>query len=524
MARPIKDIPYLGPSSGIHVFPGELAATYLLFSTSPVNPGDPIKLIWNLSSLKGTNIFPGTVSAVLYLDLYNAKLYESEDIVMVAAEFTNTTNDQTAIILPPIEPLSNQLYQIGNQTLRLEVTSKETGQVFVARGDLVVQGNQLISWDWSSAQGTVDTSNQSVTALPLTKRYDFIINHAYQLLGRISNASSNRNVTLMGSVAILETPFGSSTSTQLQTFVFSVGPGAHEDFESSSITKNWTWLIPGVWVQNPQQPLEKTFTYAVKIAYFDNYGNVYPDVITLNNLVIDVTVSDNKRYYADGALAALAAGLISGIFTFGVGTAVFGAVAAGLGVQALDPPIPDSRYREPVAVPEVNSKVAISDMRFADVIGFASAIRSVVDLVDALGDIQNRLLGARNAKDRAAIRLQRDTYLAAIKIYRRVVKKIAASAEIAVISVKKENAFDRTSVELTIRRWQRSGIPAGTREALHEQGCSLEILSAFEAALNDVTVTTLAQDFSQTISLLAYSVIASARLILKDVASVVGEA
>jgi hypothetical protein len=82
---------------------------------------------------------------------------------------------------------------------------------------------------------------------------------------------------------------------------------------------------------------------------------------------------------------------------------------------------------------------------------------------------------------------------------------IGANAQSAIESVKAEKAFGGDDLGQTIRRWQRAGIPTSIRRELRDQGCTVECLSKLERGLNEPSVATMAQDFPQTIGLIAFS-------------------
>src|SRR5258706_14771919 len=99
--------------------------------------------------------------------------------------------------------------------------------------------------------------------MPFFPRYNFLINHSFKLTGRVNNDVQNPNVTAVGYLQLLETPFGTADTVGVETVGFTVGPGGHLVNEFGPIVKNWTWLIAGIWVRNFAQPLARTFLYTV---------------------------------------------------------------------------------------------------------------------------------------------------------------------------------------------------------------------------------------------------------------------
>src|SRR5688572_16575853 len=90
------------------------------------------------------------------------------------------------------------------------------------------------------------------------------------------------------------------------------------------------------------------FVYGIQYTITDPFGNAYPETRAPGDLRILVEVTDEKRGYLSGALAALGVGILAAIFSFGAGLSAGQALAAGLGKKAQDPPAPDSRYRDRV--------------------------------------------------------------------------------------------------------------------------------------------------------------------------------
>jgi len=192
---------------------------------------------WRLLSARSLGLFPDTVSAKLFLDASNVLLYESGPVPLVATSGTSfyyTTNNQNVNIVSPDQATTNQLYAIPGPMLRVEITSQKTGEVFIDTNTLEVDPRTLIEWDWTGAQGTVDTDLAATPDAPT-----FVINHPYVLLGSIKNIAKDRGIAVMGSLTILETPDDTNAvPTEVQSFQFSLGgEGAHDDFVSQSITK-----------------------------------------------------------------------------------------------------------------------------------------------------------------------------------------------------------------------------------------------------------------------------------------------
>ncbi|HTG34959.1 MAG TPA: hypothetical protein VLB76_18740 [Thermoanaerobaculia bacterium] len=498
--------------ASVFLHPGLFYVTAVSLDVSSVVPGQPIPITWSLHSLHGTGLEPGTVTARVYHDKFNVKLFESLPVPVVPVQYGVGTLDQKGLIAPPANGgVANDLYHIGNNTLRLEVTSNVTGVVFSITADLQVMPDQIAGWAWLGAEGTADTSAPSVPAAPFFPRFDFLINHGFKLSGRMSNSAHNPNIVITGSLRLVETPFATADAIDVESQTLTIAPGGHTDLLFAEIKKNWTWLISGIWVRNFGEPLAKSFVYSVRFSFSDSYNNFYDDIVSPLTLMVTVSVSDEKRGYADGALAALGVGLILAIFSFGAGLSAAQAIAGGLGDKALDPPEPDARYRARVDIPGRISPKPAADPRFTEVMHALEAAERAAMLFDALGDIHNRLLGARLVDDREAVQMQRASYQEAESELRSTVEALMTTAARAVVSVRQHADFTPDTLEARLRAWQRAGIPSDVRSRLGQEGASDETIAGLSRTVQDSTVVALAQDLSQTLSLMAYSIARAAR-------------
>ena len=373
------------------------------------------------------------------------------------------------------------------------------------------------------AEGTPDTSAPVVPAIPFLPRYDLLINHAYKPSGRMNNHVANPNVTITGTLTLLERPYGSTDTVEVETAGFTIGPSGQSDFLFGPITKNWTWLISGIWVRNFSEPLSKSFVYSVRFAFTDSYGNAYSSKESPRTLLIEVSVSDEKRGYADGALGVLAVGLIAAIFTFGAGLSAAQAIAGGLGSKALDPPTPDSRFRSRVVVQESPLPRTVRDERFATVMTLLTAAERAFTLIQALGDIQNRMLGARENGDRTAIELQRTTYQETERALLQTVESLIRLRTEAVEAVQRVPEFNRDVLEGTLREWQRRGIPRDTRQRLVEDGCTDQTLAELALAVQEPALIEIAHDLPQCLNLMTHSVALATRELHKRTRDVLAD-
>lgn len=488
-----------------HFHPGLFLAVSVNLYLDAVRPGAPIPFTWNLHTLPGSGLDPGSVTASIYLDTFNEKLFSSQPVPLVQAQFGLDTLPQNGLIAPPPNGgAANELYRIGVKTLRLDVESDKTGAVFSTYAELSVIADPLVAWEWLDPEGTKDPSAPSVPQIPFHPRYDFLINHDYKLFGCLRGLAQNPNLGAAGFMVLIETPFGTSNSVEVQTVSFLVGPGGRMEFLFEPIKKDWGWLISGVWVRNFSQPLSKTFVYTVRYAYSDSYGNFYNDVMSYP-ITISVRVSDEKQGYASGALAALGVGIIAAIFSFGAGLSAAQAIAGGLGKKALDPPELDSRYRDEVIVAIAPNRFKDTKDRFKEIVRILELAERFVILVEAHGDVHNRLLGAAFAKDKQSINLQRKSLSVIDDEIATTVSDLIHRGADAVTAIQDEPEFNRNKIEKTLRIWERYGIPNDVRNKLSLSGCTGDNVRALQSSLREQSVVEIAQDVAQTISLLVYS-------------------
>jgi len=510
----------------VYIRSGAVFVTSASLDANPVVPGGQVPITWDLFSTKPKDLNLGTVTARVYLEKVNVKLYESPQTPLVVSEFIADTGFQHANIeVPDSGGTANDLYHIGTKTLRLDVSADKSSDVFSDTVDLRVVPEYVHGgwWEWGGISGTADPSAPQAPNLPFETHHDFVINHPFTLAGRIVNHSKSPNATMTGSLTLLETAFLSNQTLEVESRTFTIAPGGYQEIVFAPITKNWGWLIPGAWIENPKESRVKTFDYTVRFSLADPYGNFYPETLS-NGVAISISVSDEKRGYASGALAALGAAIISAIFTFGAGLSAGQAIAAGLGKKALDPPEPDQRFRHPVDVRsnELANDVT-GDPRFPEFRRVLRFAERAVALLDALGEIHARLLGARTAHDRKAISLQGESYRAAEHSLQATVRELIDSTASTVTTLQADPEFDRESLRAKILAWQRNGLPPDVRRRLTDGGCTEETLAQMMLAVQEPAVALLAQDVGQVLSLLAWSLGLVAREVNREAPKLLSE-
>lgn len=508
--------------------------TDLLFSTEAalwtdaVVPGQPVPIGWRFFWLKPEGVTATHVTAEVYLVAGNVLLYRSPRTPLTAIGRRVDSGEQAAMIQPPTPGgAANALYALGVKPLRIDVLVEGTSIIFSEFADLEVLRDDLGQWGWGDVTSEPPATRVTVPVVfPFSPYYRVVINHRFTITGRMFNRSRGR-VTTTGSVTLIENDEGSSTMRKLETSAFHVAPGGDQEIAFEPITKNWGWLIPGIWTRNYSEPLHKTFIYGVHVTIADPFGNAYPETRAPGDLRILVEVNDEKRGYLSGALSALAVGVIAAIFSFGAGLGAGQALAAGLGKKAQDPPDPDPRYRDPVDlgsndIPPPPTKLPPkSPMR--GLWRLLALGRRAMYLIDALGDIHNRILGAALAGDDRALRRQRDAYRAADRVLQETVAVLVDSTSAVASELSRTPELSADAVERTLRTWQREGLPAAACRQLVESGCTSENLAPLVQVINEPNVELVVRDPSRTVELLAWSIAWAAVQVHENVERVAGD-
>jgi hypothetical protein len=471
-----------------------------------VVPGERIPITWSVFSF---NISFNSVIASVFLDAVNVKLFESQSTALkITGHSVDSGYIQAIIEAPDSGGTANDLYKIGAKTLRLDVISKNSSDVLSDFHDLNVIPENVNEgwWQWTNIITTPDPS----ASLPpptflVSKPYSSIINHPFTLIGRMVNLGKSPNNTMTGTVTLLETTYPSGPTVELESRTFTIGPGAHQEIVFIPITRNWGWIIPGIWVENLTEPREKLFSYSVRFSMSDSFGNFYAEKISFIS-TIHVSVSNEKRGYGSGALGVLGAGIIAAIFTFGAALSVATAVAAGLGKKAQDPPEPDPHYKEKVDIQLIdNIDEKIEDDRFTEFIKVLRLGDQALSIIDNLGIIYNRLLGARQQRDIRAVNLQMESYKQAEELFQKKIRNIIEASLDVVNSMHGKPEFSRKILREKILRWQRQGLSPEVSKNLMSQGCSQEILSQFTNAIQEPSIVEFAQDINQVFTLIGWS-------------------
>lgn len=446
--------------------------------SGPIVPGQPIGFSWKSDPFFLTAQDLGTtVMATLYPvdSLGDANLtfpLHQETVsgsTLAAGIYTSPPRSFTAV-----GPIAKTIYKInGPQTLILVlmgngpkpgpyVSDLMPVQVMEERGvrswfDLYAPSNA----DWKQPY-TVSASykNQSkYTTLRVSPFLEETDNQGWGLTTIPSDASQ---------YAVLQ--------NQLQTITF----------DGHDFKKEWEWFYVVLYAQHP--PYDVTYFYDLTGQILDDYDNVYDFTETSAQTL--VTVPDGKRALCGLAysfnIIAIAFGVAAAATacdpvlgpSFSAASSAFLALAQGMGAGAADPPEPDPLYARPVVIPELQLPAEFGRRKEVRPIVEALQLVSRIGLACcALPQIESRILGAREAKNRKAEKMQRAALTRARQVIRSSARRLDRIAQVAVDTVKKHPAVssgkiaaeaERLVVDANSRRqltpkWLAAG---GTRESL----------------------------------------------------------
>lgn len=436
----------------------------------PVVPGQPIPISWEIWSANLT-LDIGKITATIADG--NNLLYTSPSPVPYVVQGNSGDSGLQTLILPPDK--AQDLYKIGSKTLHLELTGtgKDAGP-YATDGDLeVIPENVNQSWwEWGGP------------ASPRSVGWK----EGYSLAGVFHNYSKYSQMTT--NLALFDDT-GANPGNQLP--VVPRGTPINVNF-TPEIKQQWEWMLPFVW--QIDGPTEKTFDYTVEMTLADSYGNTYQKAVS-SRYRVHVKVSDEKVVLAGGALlnmvaaADLAIAALAAIPWWPVVAVLTGlaslalSIAQGLGLGAQDPPVPDSRFREPVQViyPEIPPALA-ADSRGA-ALGSVLILMGRIAAADAaLSQIEGRLLGARLARDPQGAQMQRASY-------QQVVNQMATDSDslLGVIgAIPVDNVISPPALANTVTTWQQQGVPSDAHQQLSQAGMSEGAIAQIDQAIRNPTV------------------------------------
>jgi hypothetical protein len=455
---------------------------------SPIFPGEPITFSWSAITFSARPLDLGTVTFALHLvDVYGntdptALLYSETLSTVDSANVTPADYQSNNYAVQLTGDLASRVYLLGTYTLRLVITGTGTDGPFRS-GDtiLVVQPENVNStwWNW-----TVPT--QQYAQWKVDK---------YVLQGEFINRAKYVSVT--ATATMLETNLtdgggpGKEIGSDQPGAPAGAGQSAAISFGQIDFSKNWWWFIPVVFLPNGA-PREKLYMYQVRLDVLDQYNNGYPPAVT-DAVWVDVKVSDTKR-----AALATAAGLLAAAGVCLVGAAanactpagpILGGIATGLaaaaeivGMAANDPPVPHPGYKiifmpHPVTLPEER-----------DLEGVLTALRAVFAViahVEALGETDSRIAGARSVRDHRAEKLQAEHFDGLRGELRKLSRRIRKLTPLAARFLASHPTFTPQAILRGIDQWRYDiQVRARLQRDYFNAGGSLDSFRAIEQFLH----------------------------------------
>lgn len=471
-------------------------------SCGPIVPGAKIPITW--SFVAGSSVGEKTVVAKVYLDEVNVLLWTSQSTELKKIGTAYSTEVQAGVIEVLSGGVASDVYRFGPKTLRIDVQIDGSTEVYSnwAELDVVPERVSGIAWEFTDITGTNDPDWPEGAWAPLgTILRRFVIKHPFTIRGRVRNQAT-ASTTFRTQILLDETDMEKGTVLSIEDRTLEVAPGVSQEIVFNALTKNWTWLISGVWVRNFGEPMRKTWRYGVRLRLTDDWNNVY-EVSSSFEAQVDIVVTNEKNAYASAALAALGVSIWASIATLGAASAVAGSVAAGLGAKALDPPAPSSRYSQEVLTPTLPSTVEPQLGVLADLL---HRLEELVELIEATNDVRDRMLGAAAARDTRAIKMQGKSYAQMLKRMAAIIEWAEAHGDEIVRLVDSTADFAVEPSRLAVHRARRRGLSALSRASLRRAGASASTRRLLETALRDDTVAELASDVLLSTSILLESI------------------
>ncbi len=455
-------------------------------------PGEPFLFTWTATNPLGLPLDLGDVTAALYLlDATNKRVAPTTPLFTVGVDGKDvaagnyTSPPLTVPALGSGDPQAALLYQVGGpQGLELELTGTgaDVGPFVSGWGGLsVVAEDPPLDWSWSDPP---DASPAKDVAWKV----------GYFLSGVLTNSSkfSDKDCSL----TLQETdPDGNQAN---------IGP----DNEPARLHKNgghttttfggnqgrvqqWGWFVS--FVNSINGPTDKWFDYTIAVDVTDEFGNVYPTIRMRRHAWVHVTVSDQKINSANAGeisfaefvtLAAFAAATswIPGVgAAFGVLAAAAASIAAGCSKIADDPPQANLRYKSTVEVPAPEFGAAVRDCEaLANLVAVFEASLQLVQCVDALSEVEGRMLGAQADRDAHALKIQLRSYEGFLESIGTDAKRLVAHVPEVAGELDGAHLIDRSRLDdgdHALRSQLRDGIVEGElrRDVLRMSGaCGAE--------------------------------------------------
>jgi hypothetical protein len=450
---------------------------------SSIFPGEVVPISWRIQNFCRDI---GTVTA--QIKFLSTVLYSSPPIPIGLQDAPKGED-------PDLDPaqIPTTFYKIGISTLTLEITGTGTdgknpqGLPYKATTPVTVD-REPVSGAWVFISPTPGL----VPAFPWKG--------AYTVEGRLTNpahAPMTPSSVVLNETSNVGSPIARIAIPSLATTA--IVPGA---FGSAIwlLMGTWSWVVPGMWVQTG--PSVGLFSYNVTFAMQDAYGNAYPP-ITSSSEAVAVVVSQSKVGFAVGAelstaiaIGCLIAGFLAlaGIITAVGAPALFAAagvaftIAGGLGLAALDPPVPNFDYRSigPTKLPELPA-VLKTQPALAPLLPVLALLWRISRMAETMSATEARLIAARIDRDPSAIQLQASEYRSLRDSILAAARHIPLAVVEAIDGIRKEPLLRPLANIRVLRQqaatWSRRGLPAKLRRAWIEGGLPEQQLKEIERAL-----------------------------------------
>jgi hypothetical protein len=441
----------------------------MLIVGTPIVPGQTIVFRWESEQLGFGPLNLGAASITLQLVddvgnldptgvLHKSLLSTSElDAVVNQREFSSRM-----IEAPLGDELAKRVYRVGTKKLRLILESGGSlGAIQSADEMLSVQLPTIDDtwWMWDVPATTAEWKKPYIVAGSLTNN---AVAPATALVTLLESDPSDQAV---GEMSLATDMIGSLIGSQQNVAV---------TFSGLDLTKKWSWFTTGVWIAYGAAP--RVFGYRVRLDITDQYQNGYPPFFTTQNASVLVMVSITKEAACALAFSLQIAAAI--MLTIAAITAITSptpwteaaavveaGIAGGLEAAALisgavagDPPTPDRRFhllRAPSPIRLVQRAEA------SDLAPFLNAIFNVPAHVEAMGETDSRIAGARAAHDHRWVKTQTDHFNALRgklpSLARQISSNMHAAADFVAKSMEKltldgwDRAIDRLGHDLAFR-------------------------------------------------------------------------
>jgi hypothetical protein len=485
----------------------------------PISPGQPIMINWAVeggpaSSLKDWGNVVATISFEGNVLYQSAASPPSESTISSfgtggTLTFYNAGEINVTITIPAAESFAGELYKVGTHTLTLSVVGDARPAVYVvtATADLIVAAEQLDpgAWAWTGPTNGDFFSPQPPWNTPYT----------------VSAAFTNRSEWTAWTIQYIlwETNDPDNLSPVARASgTFTVNSGGSVPVASSAITQNWSWLTCPFGTLTDD--LAKSFSYTIASTARDNWGNSYTWP-SPGPLVLFISVPTKKYNLAQGAAVAEILGLGSAGFTFGLGAAVGAAAAAALCAAANDPPTPDPDYMVAAEIlmpplPDIPDHGDMPETRAC-----LELILKYTAIAGAVGRTQAKLLGAKESKDAAGIRVQVSSYKRLHELLMTTAAELPHAITLANAELNAKAGWSQEQMNATLYMWRIYGIPADVEKTWSDQGLSSGTIAALRTfvAANENALPPL----SQCLAACADSIILDAKSQTNSMNELIGE-